>query len=297
MSLTAPRAPIEHPGAAAPFKRVLIVAYHYPPAPLAGSLRPSFLVRYLPQFGWEATILTKRRDVNGDADPGIVTAPDALERFMQIPADANAAASNDASSQRPGVWRRLRTHLRELGKSVLLFPDRASGWIPAATRAALRITRQRHFDAIISTSPPVSAHVVAAIVAMLRGLPWIADYRDLWRGNPYVFEGRLRAMAERTLERFLRAHASAFTTVNHELLVRQEREFGRCGGTVIPAGFDPAEWRSVHDEAPTRFALCYAGLLYEGRRRLDVLLAAIRELRDGGDPAGMDAFVDYYGPD
>ena len=41
-------------------KRVLIVTYYFPPRPAVGSLRPLGLTKYLPEFGWEAVILTAK---------------------------------------------------------------------------------------------------------------------------------------------------------------------------------------------------------------------------------------------
>ena len=39
-------------------KRVLVITYHFPPRPAVASLRPLGLARYLPEFAWEAVILT-----------------------------------------------------------------------------------------------------------------------------------------------------------------------------------------------------------------------------------------------
>jgi glycosyltransferase involved in cell wall biosynthesis len=180
---------------------------------------------------------------------------------------------------------------------VLLFPDRAAGWIPAAIVAALQATKQQRFDAVLSTSPPVSAHIVAYVIARARGLPWVADYRDLWHGNQYTRKGRARAQLEFGLERILRRRANAITAVHHDLLVQQSRAFGHSFGDVIPAAFDPAEWQNVEDAPPAEFRLCYAGDLYEGRRRLDLVLSAIASLRAQRHPAGAAARVDFYGPD
>ncbi len=39
-------------------KRLLLVAHTFPPAPSPGALRPGYLARYLPQFGWDVTTIT-----------------------------------------------------------------------------------------------------------------------------------------------------------------------------------------------------------------------------------------------
>jgi glycosyltransferase involved in cell wall biosynthesis len=272
--------------------RVLLVSYHFPPEPAAGALRPSFLARYLPQFGWEATVLTTGAARGVDGDAVVVPAPDLFERFMRP-----RAAADDVAPAAARAMRRLIRWPKELCKSLLLFPDRAAGWIPAAIARALEITRRQPFDAVLSQSPPVSAHIVACVAALRRGLPWVADYHDLWHGNPYVERGVLRARIEFELERWLRRHASEITAVSTDLLARQAHVFGETASEAIPAAFDPTEWDAVRDVRPKDFRLTYAGTLYEGRRRLDMLLSAIVRLRSEADPAGSAARVDYYGPD
>ena len=41
-------------------RRVLLIAFAYPPVQLVGSVRPAALAKYLPRFGWEATVLTPK---------------------------------------------------------------------------------------------------------------------------------------------------------------------------------------------------------------------------------------------
>ena len=40
-------------------KRVLLIAYAYPPCSEIGAIRPAGLAKYLPRFGWEPTVLTR----------------------------------------------------------------------------------------------------------------------------------------------------------------------------------------------------------------------------------------------
>ena len=43
---------------------------------------------------------------------------------------------------------------------------------------------------------PATVHLVGATIALRQGVPWIADYRDPWSGNPGVQRGPLRATLE-----------------------------------------------------------------------------------------------------
>src|SRR5215471_15620425 len=52
-----------------PTKRVLVVAYHFPPAAEVGAIRPQKLVKYLPRYGWEPLVLTVEPRHNARQDP------------------------------------------------------------------------------------------------------------------------------------------------------------------------------------------------------------------------------------
>ena len=41
-------------------KRMLIVAYHFPPDAAIGAVKPAKFAKYLPEFGWEPIVSTLR---------------------------------------------------------------------------------------------------------------------------------------------------------------------------------------------------------------------------------------------
>ncbi len=69
---------------------------------------------------------------------------------------------------------------------------------PDGDPAALRIARAESIDAIITTSPPNSIHLVGAAVKRALGIPWIADLRDSVGAHPHR---RSESLAVRTKER------------------------------------------------------------------------------------------------
>jgi Glycosyltransferase Family 4 len=276
-------------------KRLLLVAYLFPPEPAAGALRPGFLARYLPEFGWEATVLTRLVAARAGATRDderyrVVEAPvlgESLERSVRGALDANGTRSG---GQRASPLRRTLRSARE----ALTFPDRAAGWLTIAIARGLQLTREQRFNAILSTAMPASAHVVGGIVARRLALPWIADYRDLWTGNPYARRSRLRASLERSTERWLIRSAGTITTISQPLAAQLER-LHRRGVTVIPNACDPDEWAGLEKIAPSAFELCYTGSMYDGYRTPIMLFEALASLQREGDGAAR-ARILFYGP-
>ena len=271
-------------------RRLLLIAYHFPPEPAAGARRPGYLARYLPEFGWEATVLTRPLGGSDIACDVITAAQPGTRLETAVRGALGGRERNGNGSPRQNI---LRSLLRT-AKDAVLFPDRAVPWLPGACARALRACRAQPFDAILSTAMPASVHLAGAAVARACSLPWIADYRDLWTGNPYVARGRMRAALEAALERNLLRRASAVTTVSAALTIELEALHGRHVD-AIPNGFDPAEWTAYAEVEPQAFELCYTGSMYDGARSPELLFRALASLREDGDPAAK-ARVSFYGP-
>lgn len=268
-------------------RRLLLVSYAFPPHPSAGALRPGYLARYLPQYGWEATVLTQSA-LSAPFNVRVITAGAATADVQErLRASIAARAGNPHSF--------VRRTLRKM-KDTLLFPDPTAAWIPSALRSGACLMRDERFDAICSTAHPASVHVVAAVLARRSGLPWIADYRDPWAGNAYADRGPMRTLLERGLERALLRRAAGITTISRPIAEQLTAFHRRHDVQVIPNAYDPAEWQTVPNTAPARFTLCYTGSMYDGRRSPDLLFAAIRRLREQRDPAAQAARVQFYGP-
>lgn len=273
-------------------RHLLLVAYHFPPEPAAGALRPKFLATHLPEFGWDVTVLTRPYPTRETHALGyrVVTAPvlgESMERSLRGALGLESAA---AKARRPSLLRRA---LR-WGREALFFPDRTAGWLPAAIRTALAVSRRDRFDAVLSTAMPATVHVVGAAVAQRRHLPWIADYRDPWTGNAYAARTLFRNKLEADFERFLIRRASALTTISAPIAAQLETLHQRDVGVIENAG-DPGDWSGLETIAPSSFELCYTGTLYDGRRSPALLFETLATLRSERDPAG-DARIIFFGP-
>ena len=276
-------------------KRVLLVAYYFPPQPKAGALRPSYLAANLREFGWEPTVLT----VDFPGEPGIdceVVRVKQLGKSAKL--DFVAAGEQTASAKRRSAFERA---LRDVARGIVHFPDDAVGWLWPARTEALRLTAAKKFDAVVSTAPPPSAHFVGRAAAVSRRLPWVADYRDLWSGpaGPYFDRefGPLRRAYSYAWERWLLRRASALTAPTKAHRDALAAYFGRPDAVLIPNAADDAAWASIDAPPPHEFRICYAGKLYPRLRTPDVAFAAIARLRAAGEAAGAAARFDFYGED
>src|SRR5713226_4027359 len=64
-------APQHQTSVASKMKRVLVVSFDFPPCRTSAVYRMTGLAKYLPQFGWQPTVLTIRR-AEGDQEPELL---------------------------------------------------------------------------------------------------------------------------------------------------------------------------------------------------------------------------------
>jgi len=301
-------------------RRVLFVSFFFPPSNVVGAIRASKLAKYLPVHGWEPTVLTVDRFVSRPDTlamelpaPHIVRAPfwDPVGALLaRKRSSGSASAANPASTAGlgpgPGLARGWLTALaRSLpGVTTMHVPDRAFPWYGPAVGVGLRILRARRYDALLSTSPPPTAHLVAATLSGLTGVPWVADYRDLWSGNHATSLGPVRRRIEQEIERRCLSGASAIVSVSNPF----GEGIGRLHGRrvqVVSNGFDPAEVveptpAAVIAPAPVDggpLTLTYTGAIYSEYQDPAPLLAGIARLRDRGALAPGELMTHFYGSD
>ena len=253
-------------------KNVLLLTYFFPPQPEAGALRPAYLAKYLPLHNWLPTVITPK---------------------FRPPEAHRPATKNPSRLARFQSLRNIRTALR----NTLIFPDIAVYWLRPAFREAQTALAEKTYDAVLSTALPGSMHILGAMLQRKYGLPWIADYRDLWTSNPYRRFGPVRTRIERAVERRVIASSNAVTVVGDDMVAAIRTIKPRGDIFVIPNAFDPQDWAGVPNLMPEEFRFCYGGRLYEGVRTPELIFRAVAELRAEGDQAGLAVRFDFFGPD
>lgn len=223
-------------------RTLLLVTYYFPPHGGGAAVRMLKLAKYLSREGWRVLVLTSdgRRHVHLD--------PDLLQ---ELPEDVLVTRAASVEASAPGLEKRvaggqgsalLLKPLVRL-KRRLLFPDERAGWGPAAALAGLSLLRRFRPDAVLSSSPPVTAHLVGRFLARRFGLPWVADFRDGWVSDPLA-DPAPGARARRWEARLVRDAAAVLGATPGIAEDFQARYPGATGKVHwIPNGFDPEDRR------------------------------------------------------
>ena len=171
-------------------KKVLIISYYFPPRPGIGSQRPYGLAKYLPSFGWAPIVLTPK--LPGKPPDGLeVIQTDYNDIVASIKSVFGLNPERTLHEQLGMVITKnyshstLKSKIIKLIREILIFPDEQKGWYKFALKSAIEFLNKNRVDAIISSSYPVTAHLIAQRLKQKFGIPWVADLRDLWTQHHY----------------------------------------------------------------------------------------------------------------
>jgi glycosyltransferase involved in cell wall biosynthesis len=262
-------------------RRVLMVAYHFPPLRgSSGIQRTLRFCRYLPEFGWTPLVLTTGERAYEDID-------DASR--AEIPRDLTVRRAFALNTAR---------HLSIANRfpRMLAIPDRWVTWFAAGVLTGLAMIRASRPRAIFSTYPIATAHLIGLALHRLTGLPWIADFRDSmtepnYPGDPQTWQ------VYRWLEKKAVEHASRLVfTANSAVRMYLERypslSAERC--SLIQNGYDEEDFRR-HRSAPavtdasggrSPLVILHSGIVYPSERDPTHFFGALGALKRTGAQRG-----------
>jgi len=279
-------------------RRVLIVSYYFPPSGGPGVQRVLKFVKYLREFGYEPTVLTVEdgafpqhdEELVSEIPPGVtILRTRSLDPFG-VYALLTRRSKKDAVMV--GTVRREGGFIERAASWVranIFLPDARVGWVPFAAREGIRLHRKQPFDVVFTSGPPHSVHLIGKKLKRKAGIPWVADFRDLWSDTNFYDELPLTATARRRdlrLERSVLTQSDRVTTVSPDwkevLLGKSRRAENEI--SIVYNGFDESDFSTCVGSAKQNsgvFTLAHVGSLYESRNP-EAVWVALKQLRQNG---------------
>jgi glycosyltransferase involved in cell wall biosynthesis len=288
-------------------KRVMMIAYPFPPEGSATSYRTLRHVRQLPNLGWNCQIITaipsqyERFDsklldmVPNETEVIRVHAYDAWQRFQAWRSRTMEGSISGASVERVRQlhnshlkpFRSLLRNLVRTGEAAWYQPDVAMPWIKPAVKKALKVCEHRRPNILWANAGRVSAFHIAQKVSAHTGIPYVLDFDDSWTITHNDFEARqprwARRLARRTMYQLLKeAQAVVFRYhTEAECFWRAYRDAMDASTIyIIPNGYEsPIE--PFEGTEGGKCTIVYAGVVAD--YRYDTLLKAVSGLKQS-DP-------------
>ena len=259
--------------------KILLVSFVYPPSNVIGAVRVGKLVKSLLADGHDVRVLTVR---NPDFPHSLGLEKSEQETFRTSWINVNRLphllTQSRSDFYRKGYSRSsvLLSAFGYLYKTLLNIPDGQIGWLPFALAEGKRIIRRWKPTVIYASAMPFTSFIVASKLSCRFGVPWIAEYRDLWVNGPYYDYSRWRGWLEARLERRVIGSAKALVTVSEPLAQVLKEKFNKPTETILN-GYDSDDIPSPNRQSrPShRLNIIYTGMIYPGRRDPSALFEAI----------------------
>lgn len=289
-------------------KRVLIITYYWPPNGGAGVYRWLKLSKLLPEHGWQPVIYTPENPEVVADDPGLlkdvradievvkrpITEPFNLYKRFTGRSTKEKVQVGFLNEKKQGGW---KEDLALWVRSNFFIPDARVWWVRPSVKFLKEYLREHPVDAIVTTGPPHSMHLIGLELKRALGVKWIADFRDPWTDIDFYAQLKLTSWADakhKRLEGEVLREADQVLTVSWHW-ADDLRKLGAGNVEVVTNGYDPDDLPSPPEPVDEAFSLVHIGSLSPTRNAPE-LWAALKMIC-GEDPAFAAKFkLRFVGP-
>jgi hypothetical protein len=255
-------------------KKLLLISYYFPPCGGASVQRWLKLIRYLPDYGWQPTVLTTSEGDYPVLDSSLCkkipntikvirTKTPAVGKILNLfknkkerpyPYGSLQAREDDSLTKKALYWIRLN----------LIVPDSRVIWNKTAYHFALQELRKKKYDLVVTTGPPHSTHLVALELRKHFPIKWIADFRDPWTKIYYLQELRQNKMLLRLNQKL---EKSVLRKAQLNIIISERIADSLPPGKkhILPNGFDPEDYFNINTVPSSFFRVKFVGKQTEGQ--------------------------------
>ena len=272
-------------------KRVLVIAYYWPPSGGSGVQRWVKMCKYLPSCGWQPVVYTPLNPavtsidttLEADIPPEVEVLKRAILEPGQFAGKTSAAQVTPINSQKKNFKQKLMMWIR----GNVFIPDPRIVWVRPSVSFLKRYLKEHPVDIIVSTGPPHSMHLIARKISLEFGIPWVADFRDPWTKMFYFKHlglGRRALRLHLSMEKTVLDNADCVVAVS-PLVQEDFKAMTDTRIELITNGFDLCDFdfEARTHFSSDKFTILHAGLFAaDGNPSMlwEALAALVREHDD-----------------
>lgn len=212
-------------------KKVLFISFYWPPSGKASLHLPLKLIKFLPEFGWQPSVLVSKDDSFTAKDESLLSeiSPDlkviksdfydpffVYKKFLGKEKDEALVASEAMSKTNKSLKHRIALWVR----LNLFIPDARMGWYFPAIKEASEYLKNNKVDAIVSNGPPHIAHLIGKKLSKKFNIPLVSVFIDPWVDISYYIglkRNKLTLAVDNKFEESVMKHSSQIVVVTKTL--------------------------------------------------------------------------------
>ena len=280
-------------------KKVLIISYYWPPSGGGGVQRWLKFAKYLPAKGWQPVIYTPENPQFDQQDRSLLKDIDPALKIIKSPIREPYRLLNKLLFFKKRAFKQGVVSEKEKSSIIeymlswirgnFFLPDPRVTWVKPSVKLLQQVVQQEDIDAIITTGPPHSMHLIGLQLKYKTGLPWVADFRDPWSEWDIL---DLFHLTKKSRKIHVRQEHEVISTADLTLTVSESwadmlQQKGARATTFITNGYDAQDFVDFRHRPHQEFRLLHAGLLNDFRssssfwQMLDDVLASNQGFRGG----------------
>lgn len=254
-------------------RKVLVIAYYWPPAGGPGVQRWLKFVKYLQDFGIQPIVYVPENPHYPIIDPKLEREIPTDVRILKQPISepyswASILFKNRTKKISSGIIQEKEQSLIEKAmlwiRGNLFIPDARKFWVKPSIQFLTSIIKEEQIETVITTGPPHSLHLIGLGLKKRLKIQWVADFRDPWTSIGYHKKLRLTVGSQKKhkhLEKEVLTKADKIITTS-KTTANEFRAITDISIKVITNGYDgPINEPNLDSE----FTISHLGSLLTGR--------------------------------
>ncbi len=256
-------------------KKILIIAYYWPPSGGPGVQRVLQFVKYLPQFDVMPIVLTVDEkyasypiidqslvdEVQKDIKVYKTKSVEVLSLYKKLNKNKLPNPSFSGEKTLPSLLKKITRFIR----GNFFIPDPRKGWNKYCYIKAKQLIKKYNIDTVVVSTPPHSTQLVGMKLKKKLAIKYIADFRDPWLGAYYtkgMYKTKLTHWIERQYEKSVLNSADKIILVSAKDILQQKIN-NKSKIHFIPNGFDESLFKVNIKPSifPSTFEIAYFGSL------------------------------------
>jgi len=289
-------------------KKLLLISYYWPPAGGGGVQRWLKMSKYLKEFGWELVVITPYKTDGTVTDYSLekevrkditiirtkIWEPyNLFKKFTGKKKEAKVYSGFIDENTTPSLTKKISVFIR----GNFFIPDARKFWIRPAFQEIKQYLKKNKIDAVVSTGPPHTTHLIALKVKEKYNLPWITDFRDPWTNIDFYHQLKLSKWADsyhKKLEKQVLLKSTKIVTVSWAWADDFKRICERDDIVVITNGFDHADFVNTETDLNEKFTFTHIGSMNSDRNP-KVLWKVLQDLSTENETFSKDLQIKLIG--
>ena len=270
----------------------MIITYYWPPSGGSGVQRWVKFTKYLRDFGWEPIIYTpsnpERPAIDHSLESDIpkditvlsqpILEPYSLyKKFVGLDKNEKLGPSLMKTGNESSIFQDFSIWAR----GNFFIPDARKFWIKPSVRYLKLYLQEHSVDAIVSTGPPHSMHIIALKISKKFKIPWLSDFRDPWTNIDFFEDLKLTKPARKKhyrLEKEVLNVADKIVVVS-PTMKKEFEEITFKPISVITNGYDEDDFDNSDHSPNPFFMLSHIGMMTSSRNP-ENLWKSLAELKE-----------------